>query len=121
MKKERLKYLPIVLSATIIFSVSFYAFQRWQRHHLFCEMLTVGMPESEVVRIMEKVGNFEIGRYESFIDSEDVTLQVQSSSNLRTALIYGTRGLELHFKAGLLVNAIERYKLEDGIYKLCTD
>jgi hypothetical protein len=122
-KKGWYKYLFIVLglvillSVIIILSISAQHSQAEQRHHLFCEEIKMGMSEAEVLQIMGRFGEFGIAKFDSSEDT--VMVSVQPIVNDTTSKIYGSGGLELYFRKGLLTNVIERRHLEDGIYELC--
>ena len=130
------KYFFILAGAAAILSMFAYFFQRWQRHHLFCEEIKTGMSESEVLSIMDRFGEFEIFKFDVF-DSDEGTFEfgspkydntdngegtmvlVQPMNNYKTSIMYGSRGIELYFKKDSLYGVIERYHLEDGVYELC--
>jgi hypothetical protein len=76
----------------------------------------MGMSSKEVLLIIDQHGKFSKAQFDN---SEETTILIGPFVDFRTSLIYGGRGLELKFRNDILLNAIEKYKLEDGIYELC--
>jgi hypothetical protein len=65
---------------------------------------------------LDQHGKFSKAQFEN---DEDKTILIGTFIDFRTSVTYGGRGLRLIFSNDILVNVIEKYKLEDGIYELC--
>ena len=66
-KKVRiLIVLVLVFLIVLIPAVYFYKHQQFltRRHHLLCEVLKAGMSKSEVLIVLQQVGDFKVDEYE---------------------------------------------------------
>ncbi len=61
--KKRYSVLLVISILLVILGLQYLVFLN-TRHHLLCEVLQPGMPESEVIAILEQAGDFTMNRAE---------------------------------------------------------